>query len=264
MEELNIKRIGKLMRYSLCADTWRSFFIGTYSVFSIIALFFMTMLPWMTNVNTASERLGIGIKATYGMMVGFLVIVPCLFWFDVKKKSSMINLLVLPATHLEKFISRYLLLIIGGLLLCVASFITADVLQWIYYSLFNPAYGGLAMARINFYSLHFFRFNFTVNGQNLDNYLAYAIGCMGPIWFHSVYLLFGMLFKKMSWIVSSAIIIVFFILFGKSVEVGLFGSVEILAIVVLSLLVIFVIFNYVMSYKIFRHIQVIHNKWMRL
>lgn len=78
------------------------------------------------------------------MMVGFSLSFRCL-----GSKRQRISYLARPATNLEKFLSRVLLVSVGGLLMLAVSFVVADLLQFLFVRLmFERPHFGLFLPRM--------------------------------------------------------------------------------------------------------------------
>jgi len=95
------------------------------------------------------------------------------------------------------------------------------------------------------------------------------------VWTHSLLIIGGTLFRKYSFVISCLVFILFWVIFGKTMqyfELSMFtsnwedgkyvsGEVGIPAYVLAVLLPLFAVFNYWASFRIFKNFQLITNKW---
>jgi hypothetical protein len=95
------------------------------------------------------------------------------------------------------------------------------------------------------------------------------------VWTHSLLIIGGTLFRKYSFVISCLVLILFWVIFGKTMqyfELSMFtstwendryasGEVGIPAYILAVLLPLLSVFNYWASFRIFKGFQLITNKW---
>ena len=197
----------------------------------------------------------------------------------MKTKASRSLFLMLPATNMEKFISRLLYTVVGTSLMIFASWMIADIIQFVFSLFLTPGMQGSLVARAfeqlflknNFDSSHFVVRNGTsVLGQ------TFPVGMFLlslTIFNHSFFTLGGTVFRKSATLLTicSSFILMFLtalissfvdddvlVHFVQSMQPNTFGWLMVNVFLLLS------VFNYWASYKLFTHMQIINNKWFNI
>ena len=136
MKQFDIKRCAQYARYDLTLNRafYRNMAIVTAAItVGIAILCFLFRWIGIRNIPEGMEDMMTdpytvtGAKAIIGIFAGImsLVYAGC-FNHPLRSKQSRISVLTLPATTAEKFLWHTLLVLVGGFLLLVASFIVAD------------------------------------------------------------------------------------------------------------------------------------------
>ena len=197
----------------------------------------------------------------------------------MKTKASRSLFLMLPATNMEKFISRLLYTVLGTSLMIVASWIIADIIQFVFSLFLTPGMQGSLVGTVfeelflknNFDSSHFVVRNGTsVLGQ------TFPVGTFLlslTIFTHSFFTLGGTVFRKSATLLTicSSFILMFLTALissfvdadvlrhlVQSMEPNTFGWLMVMVLLLLSA------FNYWAAYKLFTHMQIINNKWFNI
>ena len=256
--------------------------LGLAFVFSFICIFYQ--FNWRSNgyvTYNDVKDLYLGSVSGLFMFISFIIFFFCgsRIFINMKTKASRSLFLMLPATNMEKFISRLLYTVLGTSLMIVASWIIADIIQFVFSlfltpgmqgSLVGTAFEGLFL-KDNFDSSHFIVRNGTsVLGQ------TFPVGMFLlslTIFTHSFFTLGGTVFRKSATLLTicSSFILMFLTALissfvdadvlrhlVQSMEPNTFGWLMVMVLLLLSA------FNYWAAYKLFTHMQIINNKWFNI
>jgi hypothetical protein len=136
-----------------------------------------------------SVRLGIcDDMLTFEVFLLLFVFSPIVIIKELKTKQSKVNLLMLPATNMEKFVSRYVMVTLVWMLSFAVQFIVADLLQWLLALIAHPAENGLVMTQL---------FTHKINLIMVTKHHYILFGILLLWWLHSFYLVGGMFFVVM-------------------------------------------------------------------
>lgn len=244
-----------------------------------------TLLMWMAGVSVGTflielilcwnSREVIPMFFTVGLMITYGICISTMF-YGLNKKPKCETFLMLPASHLEKFLTVVIYVtFICGIALFL-SFIVGDSLRMVFRCL---AFGDewvsatpkvldnlipniLKHDEIHVYSLSFMVMNLIV-----------GYGFM--LWFHSLYTLGATLLRRYSFVATSVVLILSLSLLSwvlNSFEVSMFNSqwdgnayvgeeVGVMGYVLALVMPLLSIFNYWASFHIFKGFQLITNKW---
>jgi len=183
---------------------------------------------------------------------------------DLKLRQSRINEMMLPATNVEKFVARVVLVSIVFPLIVVAAFLTADVLQQIISMLVNHG----ARASMTAIAIDFIQ----------------ATSSHSPLWVKLEAILLtsafavlgGVFFRKTAWlktiislglilmIVAGSVTFIGYMLFTNtdyqlSIPNDLMGNIT-GNIICLALTILM----YWAAYKLYTRLQVINNRWINI
>ena len=256
--------------------------LGLAFVFSFICIWYqfnMQCIDYVTYYDVKDFYLA-NVSGSF-MLISFIIFIFCgsRIFINMKTKASRSLFLMLPATNMEKFISRLLYTVVGTFLMIVASWMIADMIQFVFSLFLTPGMQGSLVAKAfeqlflknNFDSSHFVVRNGTsVLGQ------TFPVGMFFlslTIFTHSFFTLGGTIFRKSATLLTicSSFILMFLMAlissfvdedvlayFVHSMEPNTFGWLMVNVFLLLS------VFNYWASYKLFTHMQVINNKWFNL
>jgi hypothetical protein len=228
-----------------------------------------------------------------GIVILLLVsaIMPSTIVASINEKRKRESFLMLPATNLEK----YLALMVYTSVICVISlilaFVLGDCLRMLWFWI-SPPEGAELVGYIDGQAYYWwssalpilwdhFLPNVIANDSVYQNSTLFAVMQMVVIgslvlWMHSLLILGGTLLRKYAFIITSAFYLLTVTLFAKFMkyyELSMFtcswedgqyvaqevGTIPYVLAVVLPL---FAIFNYWASFRIFKGIQLITNKWI--
>lgn len=282
---LDFHRLAMVLRWDALSN-WKKYVrntLGLAFVFSFICIFYqfnMRSNGYVTYNNDVKD-LYLGNVSGMFMFISFIIFFFCgsRIFINMKTKASRSLFLMLPATNMEKFTSRLLYTVLGTSLMIVASWIIADIIQFVFSlfltpgmqgSLVGTAFEGLFL-KDNFDSSHFIVRNGTsVLGQ------TFPVGMFLlslTIFTHSFFTLGGTVFRKSATLLTicSSFILMFLMALissfvdadvlrhlVQSMEPNTFGWLMVMVLLLLSA------FNYWAAYKLFTHMQIINNKWFNI
>ena len=165
---LDFHRLAMVLRWDALSN-WKKYVrstLGLAFVFSFICIFYQ--FNWRSNgyvTYNDVKDLYLGNVSGMFMFISFIIFFFCgsRIFINMKTKASRSLFLMLPATNMEKFISRLLYTVLGTSLMIVASWIIADIIQFVFSlfltpgmqgSLVGTAFEGLFL-KDNFDSSHF-------------------------------------------------------------------------------------------------------------
>ena len=281
---LDFHRLAMVLRWDALSN-WKKYVrstLGLAFVFSFICIFYQ--FNWRSNGYVTYhdvKDLYLGNVSGLFMFMSFIIFFFCgsRIFINMKTKASRSLFLMLPATNMEKFISRLLYTVVGTSLMIFASWMIADIIQFVFSLFLTPGMQGSLVARAfeqlflknNFDSSHFVVRNGTsVLGQ------TFPVGMFLlslTIFNHSFFTLGGTIFRKSATLLTicSSFILMFLMAlissfvdddvlvhFVQSMQPNTFGWLMVNVFLLLS------VFNYWASYKLFTHMQIINNKWFNI
>jgi hypothetical protein len=281
---LDFHRLAMVLRWDALSN-WKKYVrntLGLAFVFSFICICFQ--FNWRSNGYVTYhdvKDLYLGNVSGLFMFMSFIIFFFCgsRIFINMKTKASRSLFLMLPATNMEKFISRLLYTVVGTSLMIFASWMIADIIQFVFSLFLTPGMQGSLVARAfeqlflknNFDSSHFVVRNGTsVLGQ------TFPVGMFLlslTIFTHSFFTLGGTVFRKSATLLTicSSFILMFLMAlissfvdddvlvhFVQSMQPNTFGWLMVNVFLLLS------VFNYWASYKLFTHMQIINNKWFNI
>ena len=281
---LDFHRLVMVLRWDALSN-WKKYVrntLGLAFVFSFICICFQ--FNWRSNGYVTYhdvKDLYLGNVSGLFMFMSFIIFFFCgsRIFINMKTKASRSLFLMLPATNMEKFISRLLYTVVGTSLMIFASWMIADIIQFVFSLFLTPGMQGSLVARAfeqlflknNFDSSHFVVRNGTsVLGQ------TFPVGMFLlslTIFNHSFFTLGGTVFRKSATLLTicSSFILMFLtalissfvdddvlVHFVQSMQPNTFGWLMVNVFLLLS------VFNYWASYKLFTHMQIINNKWFNI
>ena len=263
MAQFDLDRFGNVMsRLSVISQRKISvIFITFLIIFLVFAMFTIPMFSGKTIDDIGYKSLVFDIvRLLRGFSPFVFFVLGTFFIQDLEGHQQRINELMLPATNLEKFVARVLLVAVIYPLAICASFIVADGLQQL----------------ISMIIAHGERMSMVVAYFDIDTYVS----ADSPLWTkalstisnYSIAIYGGLLFRKLAWLKSIVVFFVVIILFligyfflklylyeYTDYEVVLIGNpyASLISIGV-SLLMFW------SSYKIYTRLQVINNRWRNI
>lgn len=225
---------------------------------SVVSLFFVFSLV-LTLGSTTHVFNNIEFASGFctGIFFVYVMISGCWIGSNLKTKQQIIMYKMLPASNLERFLSRYFYItfiwIMGGIL----AFAAADLVQIIV----NIIIGNEVKSSIPF--IYIIISDGSEEGLPFIEFLAMYLVY---VWIHSLYILGGVFFRKNQFVLTTLVNIVLAIVLTKIIkETGIFIFIDdIQTTFIIVFLILLIALNYYLSYKLFCRIQVINNKWINL
>lgn len=280
---LDFHRLAMVLRWDALSN-WKKYVrntLGLAFVFSFICIFYQfNMRNGYVTYNDVKD-LYLGNVSGMFMFISFIIFFFCgsRIFINMKTKASRSLFLMLPATNMEKFTSRLLYTVLGTSLMIVASWIIADIIQFVFSLFLTPGMQGSLVGTVfeelflkdNFDSSHFIVRNGTsVLGQTFPvGMFLFSL----TLFTHSFFTLGGTVFRKSATLLTicSSFILMFLTALissfvdadvlrhlVQSMEPNTFGWLMVMVLLLLSA------FNYWAAYKLFTHMQIINNKWFNI
>ena len=262
MAQFDLDRFGNVMsRLLVIRQRNISVIFFTFQIiFLAFAMFVIPMFSGKTIDDIGYRQLVIdtvGPLRSFSLFVFFVL--GTFFIQDLEGHQQRINELMLPATNLEKFVARVLLVVVIYPLAICASFIAADGLQLLISMLIAPE-ESFSMV------VAYFDSNSSIGDsllwdKVLSTLMSYSIAIFG-----------GLLFRKLAWLKS---IVIYFVVIILSfigffyLKIFLYESTDYEVVFIenpyASLISIGVsLLMFWSSYKIYTRLQVINNRWRNI
>ena len=272
MNSFSINRFWKTLQWVLSVNS-RSL-IGWTLGYSMIAFIGEQMFCSMNKGVVPKSIIG-NISAFFTIFVYIAIgIGISLVVYDLNKKPRREAFLMLPASNLEKYLSLVFYWGVVWTIGVLVSFAVGDTLRMVFRSL---AYGDEWLSAIPLVARNIAPECFTYPllhtlGYRVMETLFFLISV---VWLHSCYTFGGTLLRKYSFVITSVVLVVGIVIFGytcKNYEIRMFYTnyangvlvkeeVGAMTYILCVLLPIFSIFNYWLSFRIFKGFQLITNKW---
>ena len=276
---LDFHRLAMVLRWDALSN-WKKYVrntLGLAFVFSFICIFYQ--FNWRSNgyvTYNDVKDLYLGNVSGMFMFISFIIFIFCgsRIFINMKTKASRSLFLMLPATNMEKFTSRLLYTVLGTSLMIVASWMIADIIQFVFSLFLTPGMQGSLVGK-TFEEL-FLKDNFDVRNGTSVLGQTFPVGMLLlslTIFNHSFFTLGGTVFRKSATLLticSSFILMFLTALISSFVDADVlrhlvqsigpntFGWLMVMVLLLLSA------FNYWAAYKLFTHMQIINNKWFNI
>lgn len=262
MTKFDLDRFGNVMSRLLvmCQRKINVIFITFLIIFLALAMFTIPMFSGKTIDDISYRQLVIDLVPLRGFSPVVFFMLGTFFIQDLEGRQQRINELMLPATNLEKFVARVLLVAVIYPLAICASFIVADGLQQL----------------ISMIIAHGERMSMVVAYFDADTYIS----ADSPLWTkalstlmnYSIAIFGGLLFRKLAWLKS---IVIYFVVIILSfigfvyLKLYLYENTDYEIVFIenpyASLISIGVsLLMFWSSYKIYTRLQVINNRWRNI
>ena len=259
MIQFNIQRFGKLARWSLVND--KKYFIKSFlQVFAILTFLFL-FFTWV--MNRESVHSDINAYETCSIAVVILFGVTCVvgssfMFYSMEGKHDMQNLMMLPASNLEKYLMRYASWILL-LPLYLVALLGADVLQYVV----NLIVGHEHVTFVTTTLVDSLSRLFQLEVHSHLRFVFWNSLLSLSVWFHSLYALGATFFRtrKFNWVLTTLVIILLTILqawalpYEEHVSASEATTTDLLITDLVALC--WTILNFWLSYRLFCRQQVI-------
>ena len=209
---------------------------------------------------------------------------------SVNEKRKREAFLMLPSSNLEKFLALMTYTSVVCVLGVFLTFVLGDSLRMAWLWISGP-YTEAEVSYIGNPTEYYYWWSSAIPEMvdNLTPHILEADSCNWfylvmyivviaaiAVWTHSLLIIGGTLFRKYSFVISCLVFILFWVIFGKTMqyfELSMFtstwedgkyvsGEVGIPAYILAVLLPLLAVFNYWASFHIFKNLQLITNKWL--
>ena len=268
MIQFNIQRFRKLAKWTLVND--KKYLVKSFlQVFAILTFLFL-FFTWV--MNRESVHSSINAYETCSIAVIILFGVTCVvgssfMFYSMEGKHDMQTLMMLPASNFEKYMVRYIHWIFV-VILSVAAFLVADVLQYTLHLVLGHTYGMYVVPVLVDMLGEFISATPASEELRRPRFLLSLFVLV--VWFQSLYAVGATLFRtrKFNWIITTVFIILIGMLFykvGDKIDaVQLNDQSDMMDYVIgLGFYLGWTIVNYWLSYRLFCRTQVI-SKWVNL
>ncbi len=197
-----------------------------------------------------------------GMSIASLFVLSGVFR-QLNKKQKAISFLMLPAANKEKYWVLLVYVTVAWTLCLFLGYVVADVLRMVIVPMFKdlPYVSTLT-------SLHLFFI--PSNGSIALKIEVFIYSLTTIVWVHSCYIAAGSVFRKNGFVIASAGLLLIGALFEDvwiknfgaliSVEDNTLSVNHMVWVLLLVVLLAWIIYNYRLSYRLFKNFQVINNK----
>lgn len=275
MEKFNFKRFFRVLYWFLRTNSKQllMWFAGAAT-----CVFLMQMIVTCTGivVKTAGGNVNtMGFTPEYykhallvvrsvllvGMSIASLFVLSGVFR-QLNKKQKAISFLMLPAANKEKYWVLLVYVTVAWTLCLFLGYVVADVLRMVIVPMFKDLPYVSTLTDPNLFFV-------VTEGHVVQKITASVYSLISIIWVHSCYIAAGSVFRKNGFAIASAGLLLIVALFEK-VWTKNFGSlisvkdntlsVNYLVWVVVFVLLAWTVYNYRLSYRLFKNFQVINNK----
>ena len=181
---------------------------------------------------------------------------------QLNKKQKAISFLMLPAANKEKYWVLLVYVTVAWTLCLFLGYVVADVLRMVIVPMFKDLPYVSTLTDPNLFFV-------VTEGHVVQKITASIYSLITIIWVHSCYIAAGSVFRKNGFAIASAGLLLIVALF-ENVWIKNFGSlisvkdntlsVNYLVWVVVFVLLAWTVYNYRLSYRLFKNFQVINNK----
>lgn len=274
MKNFNLNRFGHVVR--LDVQTHRKRYVK-YLLVLYIASLFVELVNFYKPSRYGTEHVGATLDTAvqfFTIFMSWAMLVGASTLFEnLKTKGGRQAELTLPATNLERFLSRYLIVTVGIFVLFLAGFVAADLTRMAVFPLLGHSLPSTVPV---FFETLFGRSDslITINGEAVSRALCvriYLLATLGMILTHACYLVGSALLRKNVFVLTSLALFALAVAAGwVTVELDgarfeLFTSVDDTWQLACLNAVLFVLIVgcYWLTWRRFCRIQVITRKWWR-
>ena len=184
---------------------------------------------------------------------------------NLNTKQDYVTYLMLPASHLEKYVVRWLSFTVIWIIVGILGFLAADVVSLLlsYALSWNDHVMNISSVWDNISA------SAPTNGEAWMGWISFAVF---TVWLHSVFMLGGTFFRRNASLLTTSVVFVvgvlLIILIFKSAQHIDWDVYELNETVAYWYLIVggsvFTLLNYYLSYKIFKRYQIITSKWVNV
>lgn len=275
MKNFDMNRFGRTLRWSALM-TRKEALTNLASMTFAFAVLAVVQVMSSRNVPDIVVENNLHNFTSFALFV-FLIICfigGCWIFSNMKTKEQRITFKMLPATDLEKFVVRALYATVVWWLMAFVAFCLADLFRMLVSLVAGVSIKGSAVPL--FLSMIFANTNVSINSLNTNDVaFATAIFVMAHAWFfwvHSLYILGGTLFRRRQFVQTTLAHCVIGLVFtpilinfvDSSDSLALRDSLVAIVWTAAAVFAVWGLLDWWLSYRIFRRMQVINNKWLNI
>ena len=275
MKNFDMNRFGRTLRWSALM-TKKEALTNLASMTFAFAVLAVVQVMSSRNVPDIVVENNLHNFTSFALFV-FLIICfigGCWIFSNMKTKEQRITFKMLPATDLEKFVARALYATIVWWLMAFVAFCLADLFRMLVSLIAGVSITGSAVPL--FLSMIFANTNVSINSLNTNDVaFVTAIFVMAhawAFWVHSLYILGGTLFRRRQFVQTTLAHCVIGLVFtpilinfvDTSYAVALRETIISMVWVAAVVFIVWGLVDWWLSYRIFRRMQVINNKWLNI
>lgn len=275
MKNFDMNRFGRTLRWSALM-TKKEALTNLASMTFAFAVLAVVQVMSSRNVPDIVAEHNFQSFTSFALFV-FLIICSiggCWIFSNMKTKEQRITFKMLPATDLEKFVVRALYATVVWWLMAFVAFCLADLFRMLVSLVAGVSIKGSAVPL--FFSMISANTDVNINTLNSgDVAFATAIFVMAhawAFWVHSLYILGGTLFRRRQFVQTTLAHCVIGLVFtpilinfvDTSYAVALRETIISMVWVAAVVFIVWGLVDWWLSYRIFRRMQVINNKWLNI
>lgn len=275
MKNFDMNRFGRTLRWSALM-TRKEALTNLASMTFAFAVLAVVQVMSSRNVPDIVVENNLHNFTSFALFV-FLIICSiggCWIFSNMKTKEQRITFKMLPATDLEKFVVRALYATVVWWLMAFVAFCLADLFRMLVSLIAGVSITGSAVPL--FLSMIFANTNVSINSLNTNDVaFATAIFVMAhawAFWVHSLYILGGTLFRRRQFVLTTLAHSIIGLVFtpmlihfvDSSDSLALRDSLVAIVWTAAAVFAVWGLLDWWLSYRIFRRMQVINNKWLNI
>lgn len=275
MKNFDINRFGSVLKWNALM-TKKEILTNTASMTFAFAVLAVVQVMSSRNVPDIVVENNLHNFTSFALFV-FLIICfigGCWIFSNMKTKEQRITFKMLPATDLEKFVVRALYATVVWWLMAFVAFCLADLFRMLVSLVAGVSIKGSAVPL--FFSMISANTDVNINTLNSgDVAFAAAIYTMAnawAFWAHSLYILGGTLFRRRQFVLTTLAHSIIGLVFtpmlihfvDSSDSLALRDSLVAIVWTAAAVFAVWGLLDWWLSYRIFRRMQVINNKWLNI
>lgn len=274
MSNFDIKRFTRVAQW-----TWRMNFKGVLSFAAGLSIGYLGpyigwIYPYLKGMPANGEGRLIE-RIAFCVVIYLIVVIISGTWIfaNMQTKAQRTTVKLLPATDLEKFLVNFLAVTLGAAVMGIVSFCIADIVRIVACLITGVDY--VAFGLPYFLQMVFTNADITGNLTSAGSTYPTAVNFVAAgwcFWAQSLYILGGTALRRYQFAITSTVHAALFIAMTVVVAYGN-GNVEATVMdeglaptfyTIGAVLFGIAVLNWWFSYRIFKRMQVINNKWINL
>lgn len=270
MSNFNTKRFIQTLKWSAQA---------TKKEITTIAgcMFFLYLMPFIISVISSQGKPDIMVEdnihsatiTCISVFTAYLIISGCWILNNMKTKEQRITFKMLPASDLEKYLSRVIYITVVWFAIGILTYCLADICRMLI-CLISGTHGTYSTIPLAL-NMMFVENRMDITVRGIEYRMVISSIYAWIFWVHSLYVLGGAFFRRRQFILTSCVhfLLGFLALFLSRYKSSVIIDSDNMHINMLLYTYPFVtfavaLFNWWLAYKLFKRSQVINNKWINL